>query len=519
MSRNPARNNRSQLNPSTRYRLTRRGALTLGGGAVLGAAAGLPGLVLPANAATLDTAFDKAASKYGVPRDLLVAVGYTETRLDNHGGKPSAANGYGIMHLVRNPEHHTLDEAIAETSLSAAKLRSNNAANIEGAAAVLRGYADDMGVSAGSRKDLNAWYPVVARYSGASENYVAALYADAVYGRLAAGAADGEVSLSTTSVDPDKSGIAATSSDIGILSTDYPPAHWRPAHSSNYTNASRPGSNPINYVVIHTTQGSYAGSISWFQNPASNVSAHYIVRSNDGDVSQCVDDADIAWHAGNWTYNQRSIGIEHEGFVSNPDWYTEAMYQASGALTKYKCDQFGIPKTRSRIIAHSEVPGADHTDPGQYWDWGHYMDIVTGGGGDVTWQTTIDNLDGRVTVPGSWGQSGWNSEKKGTNYFFNTPQAISETVWYYADLPSSGNYRVQVWYPSDSGYNNKTPYIVNSNSDFVTKFVDQRSGGGAWRSIGTFSMAAGNHSVVGVSRWTGGTGYVIADAVRVQRLG
>ncbi|MFD2357506.1 hypothetical protein ACFSTC_61870 [Nonomuraea ferruginea] len=51
-----------------------------------------------------------------------------------------------------------------------------------------------------------------------------------------------------------------------------------------------------------------------------------------------------------------------------------------------------------------------------------------------------------------------------------------------------------------------------------TVYVDQRSGGGAWRSIGTFQLNAGTQNVVGVSRWTGGTGYVIADAVRISRI-
>jgi hypothetical protein len=48
--------------------------------------------------------------------------------------------------------------------------------------------------------------------------------------------------------------------------------------------------------------------------------------------------------------------------------------------------------------------------------------------------------------------------------------------------------------------------------------VDQRTGGGAWRSLGTYRLEAGTHNVVGVSRWTSTTGYVIADAVRITRL-
>jgi hypothetical protein len=37
-------------------------------------------------------------------------------------------------------------------------------------------------------------------------------------------------------------------------------------------------------------------------------------------------------------------------------------------------------------------------------------------------------------------------------------------------------------------------------------------------SLGVFTLAAGAGNKVGVSRWTSGTGYVIADAVRISRL-
>ena len=67
---------------------------------------------------------------------------------------------------------------------------------------------------------------------------------------------------------------------------DYPGARWVPANSGNYTVANRPSSHPIRYIVIHVTQGSYAGAISWFQNPNSRVSAHYVLRSSDGEITQ-----------------------------------------------------------------------------------------------------------------------------------------------------------------------------------------------------------------------------------------
>ncbi len=87
------------------------------------------------------------------------------------------------------------------------------------------------------------------------------------------------------------------------------------------------------------------------------MSAHYVVRSADGHIAQCVRERDIAWHAGNWDYNTRSIGIEHEGWVDKPAYFTDAMYEESAKLTAAICTKYGIPKDRAHIIAHYEVPG------------------------------------------------------------------------------------------------------------------------------------------------------------------
>lgn len=157
---------------------------------------------------------------------------------------------------------------------------------------------------------------------------------------------------------------------------DYPGAEWTPATSSNYTASERPESYDLDYVIIHVTQATYADTLSIFRNPAKKVSAHYVVRSADGHVAQCVRERDVAWHAGNWDYNTRSIGIEHEAWVDKPAYFTNALYEESAKLTAAICDQYGIPKDRSHILGHYQVPGTDHTDPGPLWDWTRYIRLV-----------------------------------------------------------------------------------------------------------------------------------------------
>ncbi len=153
---------------------------------------------------------------------------------------------------------------------------------------------------------------------------------------------------------------------------DYPlAAAFIPADPSNYTKG---GIVSYDYVVVHTMQGYYAGSISWFQNPAANVSAHYVMRAEDGEVTQMVRNDDRAWHVG--SSNPYALGIEHEGFVDDPSWYTWNTYVSSARLTRWLCDTYGIPIDRNHVVGHVELPNQTHTDPGPHWAWDMYMALV-----------------------------------------------------------------------------------------------------------------------------------------------
>lgn len=181
----------------------------------------------------------------------------------------------------------------------------------------------------------------------------------------------------------------ATAALPAAASTDYAPAIWNPAASCNYSART----TSISHVAIHTTQGSYAGTISWFQNCASSVSAHYVIRSSDGQVTQMVREADKAWHVGN--SNGYTVGIEHEGYVANPSvWYTTAMYNASAALTRDILASRGLPQkvydgssgwsakvadSLYDVKGHVNYANQTHTDPGSGWDWPRYKSLVAGG--------------------------------------------------------------------------------------------------------------------------------------------
>jgi hypothetical protein len=88
----------------------------------------------------------------------------------------------------------------------------------------------------------------------------------------------------------------------------YPPAQWVGANPSDYS------TDPITHfrVVIHIEQGSEQGTAGWFNNPASQVSAHFgNPRALFARIQQFVDTDQMAYHCAQ--FNSTSIGIENEG--------------------------------------------------------------------------------------------------------------------------------------------------------------------------------------------------------------
>ena len=176
-------------------------------------------------------------------------------------------------------------------------------------------------------------------------------------------------------------------------SADFGDAIWNPAASCNYATGRTVA---ISAVAIHDTEGSYAASISWFQNCASSVSSHYMIRSSDGQVTQMVLESNKAYHIG--SENSYTIGIEHEGYCSQTGWYTTAMYNASAAVVRDICNSgYGINPLRTysgaactcsqssstcqkggciKVKGHQMFPSQTHADPGPNWNWDLYYKLI-----------------------------------------------------------------------------------------------------------------------------------------------
>lgn len=464
-------------------------------------------------------AFSAAARKWNVPQQVLMAVGWVESHWDQRGGTPSTDFGYGIMHITDRPDG-TMARALQLTGLTNDQVRAGVSANIEAGAALLHDISLQLTNAKNTSNSLADWYAAVGVYSGATDPFVRDQYAQEVFriiktGNSAVLQSGEQVSLDSTDVQGVPAALPAPPAVPD--SDDYPPALWVPAYAGNYT-VGRPYP-PLNTIIIHDTEGSYASAISWFQNPASQVSAHYVIRSVDGQITQMVRDANTAWHAGNWDYNVRAIGIEHEGYMNQQGWYTEAMYQSSAALVRYITERYGISKDRAHIIGHYQVPNQNHVDPGPLWDWNYYMTLVRRDNQQVA---RVDNTDpGFAAVPSQidpqhywWvyggGYNGSNTYV--TTSVVNQSSSTNSATWT-AQVPVTGYYDLYAFIPY---VDNQTPdtlsarYHVFSASGEQVVTVSQGAitdvGSGSWANLGKFLFNGGVNSSVTLSDWTGESG-------------
>lgn len=83
-------------------------------------------------------------------------------------------------------------------------------------------------------------------------------------------------------------------------------------------------------VVVHYTDaaGDTHQNLPYFSRSKAGASAHYFIGKGD-DIRQSVRECDTAWHAGNWSINLISVGIE---VCSADEDFNEAQISSLAAL-------------------------------------------------------------------------------------------------------------------------------------------------------------------------------------------
>ena len=371
-----------------------------------------------------DNRFKAAYENYPlVTPGVLEAVSWTNTHLVHLENNTPSCSGmplaFGIMGLYENGKNYFIETASLVAKISGVSIEDQKASSENQILAYAEAYNHFMSIEVSQGGTMNNGNSIknvlqqlteipdsgsvnllardmqaysILRFLNSSEKAV--LHGFPLH-TIAMQKVFGEANLNVLSSKKVVFGSDFIQSESGVdyipqqaKSLEYGPAIWNPAPSCNYS--SRSGT-AISAITIHTIQGSYAGAISWSQNCSSNVSFHYVIRSSDGQVTQMLLEADKGWHVG--TENTYTIGYEHEGYVSDPSWYTEQMYNSSADLSRDIVGSgYGIPPLRTyyeastsgtnllggctKIKGHQHYPNQTHTDPGINWDWEKYYKLI-----------------------------------------------------------------------------------------------------------------------------------------------
>lgn len=130
----------------------------------------------------------------------------------------------------------------------------------------------------------------------------------------------------------------------------------------------------------------------------------------------------------------------------------------------------------------------------------------------------VDNTDAGFSASANWTTSSNVPGYYGTNYRVRATQAVSDPAAWTVNLPVSGSYRVSVRYSAAADRPTAAPYIVYHTGGQTTVNVNQQINGGTWVTLGTWSFNAGSDVRVRLSCWTTAGFYVVADAVRFEKM-
>jgi len=320
---------------------------------------------------TMNKYFNQAALEFHVPVSILKATAQVQSNWAQV--SESIYGSWGVMGIIENNATHQLTTAASLLQVNIAEIKNDAKTNIRAAAALLASYQLTPAVN------LEDWFDAVKKLTGLISNDMQTELAIRIFNVMKNGCKSvslwGEiisidpvdVALRQNILDPEPSyGQFPEGGGPTIEAVDYPLA------IENYTTCTsnfgtRPVGYDIKYYFVHyVATGTYQGAIDWFKNCTSGVSAHYVVKNSDGQVSQVVREADRAFSQGVSEYNNNGIGVEHEVLATNLTmWDSEPMLAGAAALAADVCDRNSIPKIRRitngdrGIYGHSDVRATD----------------------------------------------------------------------------------------------------------------------------------------------------------------
>ena len=156
----------------------------------------------------------------------------------------------------------------------------------------------------------------------------------------------------------------------------------------------------IQFIAVHWVGNANTSALAnrnYFESLSkthtTSASSHYIIGLN-GEIIRCIPDDEVAFHAGSYSMNRKSIGIED----CHPDWegkFNEHTYNSLVELCANLCKQYNIDI--NNVIRHYDVTGkccpkyyVEHPDAWQQFKQDVYNKIQ---GGDVPVPTPPEGGD------------------------------------------------------------------------------------------------------------------------------
>ncbi len=497
--------------------------------------------------AGIDADFSDAADEFGVPVQLLQAIGHVETQWQMIAGEVEFEGrepAFGVLAL--RGDRLTRAAELAETTVD--KVKTDRRQHLRAGAALLSSYADELGLDRG---DLGAWAPAIARLTDIPESAGDALAQyihNDVYATLRTGVTALDLAGAPVAhLDPVDAIPAWTDLPEDpqfAQGPDYAASIWRP--SPNYSSRSAGDIGKVAMIIIHSCEGAYSGCWGWLVNSQAGVSAHYVVKEDGSEISQLVKESNKAWHIGasykcslngnldcwrdGYNANNFTVGIEHAGFANQASWNSNLIDKSA----KLSCDitkGHGIPRDNKHIVAHGKLQPYDRVDPGPNWPWSTYLNKINSycgaqppsdpqPGGTIIVDSNNANNDAtkaKITVSGNWTSTSSTAGYYGSGYFYANTSPVSDAAEFSFYLAADATKTVDAWWTAGTNRASAAPFVAfnASGTKLATVNANQQANGGKWNELGSFKFTKGWNKVV-LSRWTAEGSVVIADAVRIR---
>ncbi len=336
----------------------------------------------------LQTTFEEIAGDNGVPSEILLAVAKFESDFESHKNtglmeRHVQRRGFGIMNLTEemDPKASTL----------------TNEENIKVYANILKREADRV-----APKTLKDWASAASTVSNKEDfakyyflHEVIELLRSGFYAVNLAGQRltlepqklEGEISF-----DYDKDNVSRLVKTpcevIGI------PCTFEPASEKNIigdVEALRTN-REISQVVFHACETNFTDCVSWFKNPISGMSSHFVISAS-GTIVQMVnlkhlaqDMADPSQSAGSISvFIAGRTGLYQDGnaISENPSWISDEAYVAAAELVLYLSGHFQIPMdvdplNRQSFLTYSDIAPEEARVKGlgRFMDWEYFLRLL-----------------------------------------------------------------------------------------------------------------------------------------------